>query len=86
MIFAINPPLSERPQEGFPNRRIPFLRPLTPNGVNRVRKGSFQRISSDQFRPLQIGSMDVSEDRAQYRTHLQDLLTSSASSLVGTSE
>jgi hypothetical protein len=40
---------------------------LTPNGVNRVSKGSFPRISSDQFRQLQTDSTAVSEDRAQYR-------------------
>jgi len=59
---------------------------FTLNGDNRLQKGSFQRISSDQFRRLQTVSMDVSEDRAQHDTHLQDLLTSSASSLVGTSK
>jgi hypothetical protein len=31
-------------------------------------------ISSDQFRRLQTGSMDVSGIEAQYHTHLQELL------------
>ncbi len=47
-----------------------------------VRNVSHQRISSDQFRLLQTGSMDVSRDQEHDRTHLRDSLTCSARSVV----
>ena len=57
---------------------------LTCYSDSRARNVSFKRISSDQFRRLQTGSMDVSRDREHDRTHLRDLLTSSARSVVST--
>ena len=80
MIFAINPPCKSEQWEGLPNRCHPFLSPLTSYSASRVRKVSFKRISSDQFRLLQTGSMDVSRDQEHDRTHLRDLLTCSARS------
>jgi hypothetical protein len=55
---------------------------LTCYSDSRARNVSFKRISSDQFRLLQAGSMDVSGDQEHHRTHLRDLLTSSARSVV----
>jgi hypothetical protein len=55
---------------------------LTCYSDSRARNVSFKRISSDQFRLLQTGSMDVSRDQEHDRTHLRDLLTCSARSLV----
>jgi hypothetical protein len=54
---------------------------LTSYGASRARKVSFKRISSDHFRLLQTGSMDVSRDQEHHRTRLRDLLTRSARSL-----
>ena len=53
---------------------------LTCYSDSRVRNVSLKRISSDQFRLLQAGSMDVSRDQEQDRTHLRDLLTCSVRS------
>ena len=55
---------------------------LTCYSDSRARNVSFKRISSDQFRRLQTGSMDVSRDREHDRTHLRDLLTCSGRGLV----
>jgi len=57
---------------------------LTCYSDSRARNVSVKRISSDQFRLLQAGSMDVSGDQEHDRTHLRDLLTSSARSVVST--
>ena len=55
---------------------------LTCYSDGRARNVSFKRISSDQFRLLQTGSMDVSRDLEHDRTHLRDLINCSARSVV----
>ena len=59
-----------------------FSLALTCYSDSRARNVSFKRISSDQFRLLQTGSMDVFGDLGQDRTHLRDLLTCSVKSVV----
>jgi len=60
----------------------PISLALTCYSDSRARNVSFKQISSDQFRLLQTGSMDVSRDQEHDRTHLRDLLTCSARSVV----
>jgi hypothetical protein len=59
-----------------------FSLALTCYSDSRARNVSPKRMSSDQFRPLQTGSMDVSGEQEHDRTHLRDLLTCSARSAV----
>jgi hypothetical protein len=55
---------------GFSKSPPSISMPLTLNGVKQMQKGPFHRISSDQLRRLETGSMDVAEDRAQDHSHL----------------